>query len=157
MKKALGGLAVLAVIGAIAGSHNSSSSGQTATASSAASASDSSATTAAHHRKKHAPEMTSGQKNALASARDYIDMDGFSKKGLIEQLSSSAGEGYSRADASFAANHVGADWNAEAVEAAKDYLHTMSMSKSGLIEQLSSSAGDRFTLAQAEYAADKVY
>jgi hypothetical protein len=66
------------------------------------------------------PEMTAGQENALKAAQDYIDLSGFSKAGLIEQLSSKAGEGFSRADATFAANHVGADWNAEAVEAAQD-------------------------------------
>ena len=34
------------------------------------------------------PEMTSGQENALESARSYIELSGFSKKGLIAQLSS---------------------------------------------------------------------
>jgi hypothetical protein len=65
--------------------------------------------------------MTSGQRNALQSAHGYIDMAGFSKAGLIQQLSSSAGEGYSKADATYAANHVGADWNQEAVESAQSY------------------------------------
>jgi hypothetical protein len=40
--------------------------------------------------------MTSGQKNALDSAQSYLDMQGFSKAGLIQQLSSSAGEGSHR-------------------------------------------------------------
>jgi Host cell surface-exposed lipoprotein len=103
------------------------------------------------------PEMTSGQENAVQVAQDYIDMSGFSKAGLIDQLSSSAGEGFSKADATFAANNVDADWNAEAVESAKDYLDMGGMSKSGLIEQLSSSAGEQFTPEQAQYAADKAY
>jgi hypothetical protein len=103
------------------------------------------------------PEMTSGQENALQVAQDYIDLSGFSKAGLIDQLSSPAGEGFSEADATFAANNVDADWNAEAVEAAEAYLDLGGMSKSALIDQLSSSAGDKFTPAQAEYAADKVY
>jgi hypothetical protein len=103
------------------------------------------------------PELTSGQENALRSAQDYLDYTGFSKAGLIEQLSSSAGEGFSEADATYAANHVDVDWNAEAVEAAQDYIDYTAFSKSGLIEQLSSSAGDQFTPAQAQYAADKVY
>ena len=77
------------------------------------------------------PEMTSGQKNALESAQNYIDMSGFSKAGLIQQLSSSAGEGYSKADATFAANHVDANWNKEAVEAAKNYLDIDADSKAG--------------------------
>jgi hypothetical protein len=59
------------------------------------------------------PEITSGQENALESAQSYVDMTGFSKAGLIQQLSSSAGEGFSKADATFAANNVDADWNKE--------------------------------------------
>jgi hypothetical protein len=106
---------------------------------------------------KPKPAMTSGQRNALQSAHDYIDLDGFSKAGLIQQLSSSAGEGYSKADATYAANHVGADWNQEAVESAQGYLDMDSFSRSGLIEQLSSSAGEKFTPAQARYAVNKVY
>ena len=101
--------------------------------------------------------MTSGQENALQSAQNYIDTMGFSKAGLIQQLSSSAGEGYSKADATFAANHVDADWNEEAVEAAQNYLDTMPMSKDALIQQLSSAAGDKFTRGQAQYAVSKVY
>jgi hypothetical protein len=84
-------------------------------------------------------------------------MKGFSKAGLIQQLSSPAGDRYTKAEATFAANHVHADWNAEAVESAKSYLDMMPMSKSQLIQQLSSSAGDKFTPAQAAYAASKVY
>lgn len=106
---------------------------------------------------KEEPELTAGQENALRSAQDYLDLSGFSKAGLIEQLSSSAGEGFSKADATFAANHVDVDWNAEAVESAKDYLDLSGFSKSALIEQLSSSAGEQFTPAQAQYAANKVY
>jgi hypothetical protein len=103
------------------------------------------------------PELTSGQENALESGQSYVDMSGFSKQGLIQQLSSSAGEGFSKADAVFAANHVDVNWNDEAVESAQDYLDMSSFSRDGLIEQLSSSAGEGFTLAQAQYAADKVY
>lgn len=103
------------------------------------------------------PEMSSGQRNALDAAKNYLESSGFSKAGLIDQLSSSAGDGYSRSDATFAVKRSGADWNAEAVEAAKNYLESSPMSKTALIEQLSSSAGDQFTEAQARYAANKVY
>jgi hypothetical protein len=106
---------------------------------------------------KKKPEMTSGQKNALESAQNYLDMSGFSKAGLIQQLSSSAGDDFSKADATFAANHAGADWRKEAVESAQSYLDMTSFSKAGLVEQLSSSAGSKFTPAQARYAASKVY
>jgi hypothetical protein len=83
-------------------------------------------------------KMTSGQKHALESAQNYLDMSGFSKKGLIKQLSSSAGEGFSKADATFAAKHAGANWKAEAVESAQNYLDMSGFSKKGLIKQLSS-------------------
>ena len=101
-------------------------------------------------------------KNRPGRTRDcspYIvfALTGFSKAGLIDQLSSPAGDGYSKADATFAANHVDVDWNAEAVEAAKDYLEISSFSEQALIDQLSSSAGDQFTPAQARYAVNKVY
>jgi len=106
---------------------------------------------------KQEPKMTSGQKNALQAAQDYLDTMPFSKAGLIQQLSSSAGAGFSKADATFAANNVDADWNREAVKAAQGYLDTMPMSKNALIQQLSSTAGAGFTRAQARYAVSKVY
>jgi len=102
------------------------------------------------------PEMTSGQDNALRSAQQYLDTMAFSKAGLIEQLSSSAGSGYSRADATFAANHVDVDWNQQAVKAAREYLDTMPMSAAELTQQLSSSAGSKFTAAQAAHAVSEV-
>jgi outer membrane biosynthesis protein TonB len=102
------------------------------------------------------PDMTTAQNNAVQAAQDYLDTMAMSKQGLIELLSSSAGDGYARADATFAVSHVDADWNKEAVEAARDYLDTVPMSGAELTQQLSSSAGDGFTLAQATYAVSKV-
>ena len=103
------------------------------------------------------PTMTSDQENAIESAQSYIEHSGFSKKRLIGQLSSSAGEGFSKADAVFAVNHIDVDWNHEAVESAKSYLDMTSFSRQRLTEQLTSNAGEGFTLAQAQYAVDKVY
>jgi hypothetical protein len=103
------------------------------------------------------PEMTTSQENAVESAKSYLAMSAFSKQGLIDQLSSAAGDGFPRADAVFAVNHIDVDWNEQAVKSAEEYLKMTSFSKSGLIEQLSSPAGDGYTLAQAQYAADKVY
>jgi len=101
--------------------------------------------------------MTAGQANALRSAQQYLSISGFSRAGLIQQLSSSAGEGFSKADATFAADHVGANWNEEAVRSAQDYLKTGPFSRQSLYEQLSSSAGEGFTPAQARYAVNQVY
>lgn len=106
--------------------------------------------------KPKAPTLTSGQENALRAAENYVQIMAMSKAGLIAQLSSPAGDQYSKADATFAANNVKANWNAEAVEAAKNYQQMMPMSRSALIAQLSSPAGDKFTKAQATQAADAV-
>jgi hypothetical protein len=96
-------------------------------------------------------------RRALQSAESYLAMSGFSKQGLYEQLSSSAGEGFTQAQAQYAVDHVDVDWNKEAVESARSYLDLMPMSRAGLIEQLSSSAGEGFTYEQALYAVNKVY
>ena len=96
-------------------------------------------------------------RRALQSAQDYLASSAFSKQGLYEQLTSSAGEGFTPTEAQYAVDHVNVDWNQEAVESARQYLATSSFSRSGLIEQLSSSAGEGFTYAQALYAVNKVY
>ena len=75
----------------------------------------------------------------------------FSRAGLIKQLSSQYGAGYSLADATFAVDSLNVDWNAQAARAAKEYLSTQPFSRAGLIEQLSSQYGAEFTYAQAVY------
>lgn len=99
---------------------------------------------------------TVSQRAAVSKAQSYIAYTGFSKKGLIHQLTSAAGEGFSQADAEYAVAHIVVDWNAEAVEKAKSYMEFMPMSRAGLIHQLTSSAGEGFTKAEAEYAANAV-
>ena len=107
-------------------------------------------------KKDSGPNYTPSQENAIDAAKSYLSTSGFSKKGLIEQLSSSAGDKYPRKDAVFAVNHLHVNWNKQAVRSAKDYLDTTSFSCQGMVEQLSSSAGDKYTAAQAQYAANKV-
>jgi hypothetical protein len=102
------------------------------------------------------PAMTTSQENAVQAAENYLDFAPFSKKGLIQQLSSPAGDDYPKADAVFAVNHIDVDWNEQAVKAAKNYLDLTPFSRDGLIQQLSSSAGDDYTKAQAVYAVNKV-
>jgi hypothetical protein len=97
--------------------------------------------------------LTGPQKNAVRSAQQYLSIQGFSRSGLIQQLSSSAGDGYSVADATAAVDSLNVDWNEQAVRSAKQYLSIMGFSCKGLIEQLSSSAGDRYTSSQATYGA----
>ena len=75
----------------------------------------------------------------------------FSYSGLIEQLEY---EGFSTAEATYAADHCGADWNEQAYKSAVSYLQFMSFSKSGLIEQLEY---EGFTYEQAVYGVNKAY
>ena len=76
---------------------------------------------------------TMGQRNALLSAKNYLNFMAFSYQGLIRQLEF---EGYSYEEAAFGASNSGADWNEQAVKSAKNYLNFMAFSRSGLIEQL---------------------
>ena len=81
---------------------------------------------------------------------------GFSRAGLIDQLSSSAGDQFSVADATWAVDHSGADWYAQAVMSAKGYMKMGGFGRASHIDQLTSSAGEQFTLAQATYAVNQV-
>lgn len=102
--------------------------------------------------------QTVAQKNATAAAKNYLALDsGFSRYGLIQQLTSKAGSGFKRPDAVYAVNHLKINWNEQAVLAAKHYLDLgTGFSRDGLIQQLSSRSGSGFTRQQAVYAADKV-
>ena len=102
-----------------------------------------------------ADSLTGPQKNAVRSAKLYTSMQGFSREGLIEQLSSDAGDGYKIEDATVAVDSLNLDWNKEAVKSAKLYLSMQGFSCKGLIEQLSSSAGDKYTESQATYGAQQ--
>jgi Host cell surface-exposed lipoprotein len=101
------------------------------------------------------PEFTMAQEQAIASAEDYLEFSAFSEKGLIDQLSSEYGEGFSKADATFAVSHIDVDWNEQAAKAAKNYLEFDSFSRQGLIDQLESPYGDQFTHAQAVYGVNQ--
>lgn len=102
-----------------------------------------------------AQDLTGPQRNAVRSAEQYLSIMSFSRDGLIDQLSSSYGDGYTVADATIAVDSLGIDWRAEAVKSAKQYLEMMGFSCQGLIEQLSSDHGSRFTVDQATYGAQQ--
>lgn len=102
------------------------------------------------------PDMTPGQANAVRSAEDYLSFMGFSRQGLIDQLSSEYGSGYSVEDATFAVDHLEVDWNEQAVTSAASYLDTMPFSRAGLIDQLSSEHGSQYTVEQATAAVDGI-
>jgi len=92
--------------------------------------------------------VTTGEKNALAKAKDYLSVMSFSHDGLIDQL---VYEGFSSSEAKYGADNCGANWNAQALEKAKSYLDTMAFSYSGLVKQLEY---EKYTHAQAVYGAD---
>jgi hypothetical protein len=127
-----------------------SSSESPSTAVSSASASSAPTTPAA----PASPSMTAAQQQAVDAADGYLsEGQGFSEQGLLSQLTSSAGEGYSQSDAEFAIDYVNPNWDQQAVDAANGYLSEgQGFSEQGLLQQLTSSAGDGFTGAQAEYA-----
>lgn len=102
-----------------------------------------------------AETLTGPQRNAVRSAESYLAFAGFSRTGLIEQLSSTFGDGYDVADATVAVDSLGVDWNRQAVRSADSYLSFMGFSCNGLIEQLSSDAGDGFTVQQAQFGAQQ--
>lgn len=99
------------------------------------------------------PIAVSAQDNAVRSAKQYLSMQGFSRKGLIHQLSSDAGEGYEIADATAAVDSLSVDWNQQAARSAKQYLSMQGFSCKGLVHQLSSDAGEGYTVDQAIYGA----
>src|SRR6478752_5089829 len=60
--------------------------------------------------------LTSGQANAIRSAKTYLRISGFSRSGLIKQLKF---EGYSTRNATYAVDHITVSWNAQAYRSAK--------------------------------------
>jgi hypothetical protein len=86
---------------------------------------------------------------ALADAKIQSDMLYSSKQGIHDTL---VFEGYSEETATYAADHVDADWNRNALEKAKLYEESGGMSNDDIHEQLTSEYGEQFTDEQADYA-----
>ena len=101
--------------------------------------------------------MTAAQQQAVDSAKSYLsDGQGFSRFGLLRQLTSKDGEGFTRSLAVFAIKQVHPNWDQQAMESAKGYLSDgEGFSRAGLLQQLTSRDGEGFTHAQAEYAISK--
>ena len=91
---------------------------------------------------------TTGDREAVADAKQYLSFEAFSLQGLISQVEF---DGFSAAQATYGAEHSGANWNTEAYKDAKQYLSTEAFSLGGLISQLEY---DKFTAAQATYGAE---
>lgn len=92
--------------------------------------------------------ITTDMRNALASAKQYLNFTSFSYDGLIAQLEY---EKYTYEESVYAADHCGADWNEQALNCAKKYLSFSAFSYSGLMKQLEY---EKFTSEQARYAVD---
>ncbi|MCU7730924.1 Ltp family lipoprotein [Actinoplanes sp. KI2] len=95
------------------------------------------------------------EQNAIRSAQSYIEFSAFSRKGLIEQLSSDGGDGYSVKAATYAVDSLHINFNEQAYKSAMSYLSISGFSRKGLIEQLSSDGGEGFTHSQAVYGVTK--
>ena len=96
------------------------------------------------------PSITTGQKNAVRKAKDYLAYTAFSHDGLVDQLEY---EQFSHDDAVYGADNSGGDWNEQAAKKAKSYMDYSSFSRGSLIAQLEY---DKFTREQAEHGADAV-
>lgn len=107
--------------------------------------SSSSTTTPSTSSNASTPSPTTGEKNALRSAREYLSFSAFSYTGLIKQLEY---EGYSTEEATYAADNCNANWNLQAAKSAKEYLDMSSFSRQELINQL---IYEGYTQEQAEY------
>lgn len=157
----IGVLVALTVLGAIVGDKNSGKSTSTAASSDSPvlaqkdDAAQPEADPAPAPAEEPESSLTGPQANAARSAQQYLDMSGFSRLGLIDQLSSDAGNGYEKADATAAVDSLNVDWNEQAARSAKQYLDMSGFSCKGLIEQLSSDAGNQYTKAQAAYGAQQ--
>jgi hypothetical protein len=103
--------------------------------------------------------MTEAQQQAVDAAESYLsEGQGFSDQGLLQQLTSSAGNGFSESDAEFAINDLHPNWDAQAVDAANGYLSEgQGFSEQGLLQQLTSSEGGGFTEAQALHAINSLH
>lgn len=97
--------------------------------------------------------MTIPQKNAVRSAKQLLQSQGFSHAGLINQLSSEYGNGYKISDATIAVDSLNVDWNQMAIRSAKQLLESQGFSCKGLVNQLSSEYGNQYTVEQSTYAA----
>jgi len=91
------------------------------------------------------------RQQAIASAKEYLASQAFSRKGLIDQLKY---EGFSTKDATYAVDHIKVNWQIQAYKSAKEYLRSQSFSKKGLYSQL---IYEGFTASQAGYGVNRAY
>ncbi len=101
-------------------------------------------------KQEQVDNLTTGERQAVLSAKKYLGYSSFSRKGLIKQLEF---EGFTNQEAVYGVDQTNADWNAQAAKSAKKYIEYSSFSRSGLITQLEY---EGYTRQQAEYGATAV-
>jgi len=90
---------------------------------------------------------------AQQSAREWLRLIPLSRQGLLSVLMNI--ERFSAADANFAVDNIGANWNNEAARAARLFIAAWpNMSRAGMIDLLVQI--ERFTPAQAEFAVNSI-
>jgi hypothetical protein len=87
------------------------------------------------------------QDSAVRTAQQYLELQGFSRQGLIKQLEY---DSYSYEDAAAAVDSIDIDYNAQAAKSAQQYLGLQGFSHGGMVKQLTY---DGYTADQAEYGA----
>ena len=100
--------------------------------------------------KETVPQVSIGERNALAKAKEYLRVMAFSYNGLVRQLEF---EGFTQDECTYGVDNCGANWNEQAVRKANEYLKSGSFSRQGLINQL---LFEGFSQEQAEYGVSKV-
>ena len=94
--------------------------------------------------------------NALKKAETYSSTMNMSKASIYNQLTSSAGEKFTKEEAQYAVDNLKADYKENALKKAETYSSTMNMSKNTIYDQLISPAGEKFTKEEAQYAVDNL-
>ena len=91
--------------------------------------------------------LTTNQKAAFGKAESYLQLKGFSKAGLVDQL---VFEGFAAEDAQPAVDILDVDWNAEAAKSAASYVSLTDFSYQGLVDQL---IFEKYTPEEAAFGA----
>jgi hypothetical protein len=95
-------------------------------------------------------ELSGAQENAVRSAEAYLQVAGFSRDSLINQLVEF--DKYEKADATAAVDSMDIDYIEQATKSAEAYLQVTGFSRQALIDQLT--GFDKYTQAQATAGAD---
>jgi hypothetical protein len=144
---------VLMAIGMSLGGHSFSEAPSSVSTTGSGTSSTTAGATATVAGSPTSANLTAAQRNAGRSANSYLKLSGFSRQGLIDQLSSEYGDRFGVGDATVAVDSLDIDWRSQAARSAASYLKMSGFSCQGLIDQLSSQHGDKYTVDQATYGA----